>query len=208
MRLKGSRGRRLPFLVGNLDQQPDPKERVVVKSDTTVRQRILDAALDIVEAQGIKALTQPRVAKAAGLRQSHLTYYFPRKADLFVALLQASHDRAPKRRGASGGKQAFDTAMKSLRDLMFDRHRMRFFLGVVLEASEEPELRPILAAHARSLAEVVAAQFGRTGDDPAVIAFIDALRGMGLRLLMEPDRKAARDMDLEALAASFGLHRI
>lgn len=179
-----------------------------MKSDTTVRQRILDAALDIVETQGINALTQPRVAKAAGLRQSHLTYYFPRKADLFVALLQASHDRATKRRGASGDKKAFDTAMKSLRNLMFDRHRMRFFLGIVLEASEEPELRAILAAHARSLAEGVAAQFGRTGDDPAVIALIDALRGMGLRMLLEPDRKGGRDIDLEKLAASFGLRRI
>ena len=178
-----------------------------MNSDNTTRQRILDAALDIVEEQGIKALTQPRVAKAAGLRQSHLTYYFPRKADLFVALLQASHDRASRKRDAKAGKESFDDAMKFLKKLMFDRDRMRFFLGIIIEAGEEPELRPILADHARGLTQKVAAHFGRGGDDPAVIAFVDLLRGAGLRMLLEPNRKEVEELDLEALAASVGLRR-
>jgi DNA-binding transcriptional regulator YbjK len=177
-----------------------------VASDS-VRQRILDAALDIVEAQGIKALTQPRVAKAAGLRQSHLTYYFPRKADLVVALLQASHDRASRKRGARAGKESFDDAMKLLKKLMFDPARMRFFLGIIVEASEEPELRAIVAEHARGLTQEVAARFGRDGNDQAVIAFVDLLRGIGLRMLLERNRQEAEELDLEALAASLGLYR-
>lgn len=178
-----------------------------MKADNSVRQRILDAALDIVEEQGIQALTQPRVAKAAGLRQSHLTYYFPRKADLFVALLQASHDRTPRRRKALHGSEDFEAVLKSLKELMFDRHRMRFFLGIVLEGSEDPELRAILAKHTHSLAEHVAPIFGRNADDPALVAFLDILRGIGLRMLLEPDRKKRPDIDLEALAVSFGLRR-
>lgn len=180
----------------------------IVNADKSVRQRILDAALEIVEEQGIKALTQPRVAKAAGLRQSHLTYYFPRKADLLVALLQASHDRGSKKRKAESAGEDFDRVMKSLADIMFDRDRMRFFLGIVLEASEDPKLRAVLAAHARRLAEVVAPRFGRNADDPAVIAFIDNLRGMGLRMLLEPDRKTRKGVDVEALAISFGLKKV
>lgn len=161
----------------------------------------MDAALDIVEQQGIEALTQPRVAKTAGVRQSHLTYYFPRKADLFVALLQASHDRASH---AGAGDDSEDV-MASLQRLMFDRHRMRFFLAIVLGASEEAELRPVLAAHARGLAQRVAAQFGRSADDAAAMAFVDLLRGVGLRALLEPE--LAQDLDLERLAASVGLYR-
>lgn len=178
-----------------------------MNADNSTRQRILEAALNIVEEQGVKALTQPRIAKAVGIRQSNLTYYFPRKADLFIALLQASHDRASKRRGAQAGGDRFDEAMKFLKKLMFDRSRMRFFLSIVMEVSEEAELRPVLAAHARGLTEHVAAQFGRPSDDPAVAAFIDLLRGMGLRMLLEPNSKAAQETDLEALAASVGLHR-
>lgn len=173
-------------------------------SNVSIRQRILDAALDIVEKQGVNALTQPRVAKLAGVRQSHLTYYFPKKADLFVALLQASHARAGD---APAKQQGFDEAMRALRALFFDPQRMRFFLSIVLEAEESDALRPLLAEHVRGLADNVAPHFNRRGDDPDVIAFIDALRGLGLRLLIEPDEKLKKSFDLAALAGRFGLTR-
>ncbi|MGE4373568.1 MAG: TetR/AcrR family transcriptional regulator [Xanthobacter sp.] len=169
----------------------------------SIRQRILEAALDLAESDGYKSLTQPRIAKAAGVRQSHLTYYFPRKADLFIAMLEAAHERAartcPLDLGTIDGKLAF------MHRLMFDRKRMRFFLGIVLEVSEEPELRPILEAHTRELAGVVAGIYARTVDDEAVLAFVDRLRGMGLRHLLEPGLKADK-VDMHALAASCGLH--
>lgn len=175
-------------------------------TSATVKDRILEAALQIVEELGIKALTQPRVAAAAGVRQSHLTYYFPRKADLFVALLQASHLRANKAR-RKGGAESFDDVMRALEALMFDRRRMRFFLGIVLEASEEDDLRPILEEHAQQLAKRVALQFHRPGDDPAVTAFIDSLRGMGLRKLLEAKGVSPPEINIEEIAESFGLQR-
>lgn len=177
-----------------------------MKSDGGVRQRILDAALDIVEAQGINALTQPRLAKAAGLRQSHVTYYFPRKADLAVALLQASHDRASAARGPAKGAPDFDAFMALLKGLMFDRRRMLFFLGIVLAASDDVELQSVVARHARGFVELTAAQFERSPDDPKVIAFIDHLRGVALRMLLEPDQSQAPP-DLRNLAAAFGLKK-
>jgi DNA-binding transcriptional regulator YbjK len=36
--------------------------------------RILDTALGLLRREGVTALTQPRIAKASGLRQSHITY--------------------------------------------------------------------------------------------------------------------------------------
>ncbi len=171
-------------------------------ADGPIRQRLLDAALDLAESEGIKALTQPRVAKAAGVRQSHLTYYFPRKADLFVALLEESHDRAARSR--RGAVLDVDGVLALTRQLMFDRNRLRFFLGIVLEASEEPELRPILDAHARGFAAAVAAAFGRNAEDPAALAFVDRVRGMGLRHLLDPSL-GADAVDLMAVAAECGL---
>jgi AcrR family transcriptional regulator len=159
----------------------------------------LNAALDIIEQEGVEALTQPRVAKAAGVRQSHLTYYFPRKADLFVALLQASHARAPRAGDADPIAEA--------KALIFDRRRMRFFLAIVLCAAEVEELRPILAAHARELTARISAAFGRSADDPAAAAFVDLLRGVGLRLLLEPGSALDAGAELERLAAALGLDR-
>jgi AcrR family transcriptional regulator len=174
-----------------------------VTAEISVRQRILNAALDIVEKDGVEALTQPRVAKAAGVRQSHLTYYFPRKADLFVALLQAAHDRAER---DEAGAESEDV-LEALRNLMLGRGRMRFFLAIVLGASGEEELRPILAAHAQGLTRRVAAYFEREADDPAAAGFVDRLRGLGLRALLEPDLAEMKRDELERLAAEFGLRR-
>lgn len=170
-----------------------------------LRQKILETALDIVESQGIKALTQPRLAKALGLRQSHLTYYFPRKADLVVALLGSSHERARRKISARGGPESFVALLQMIEALIFDRNRMRFFLGIIYEASEDPELRDVLAAHARGLAELVAPHFGRATDDPEVLAFIDLLRGLGLRMLLEPDSSIEPRRALEQAAARLGL---
>lgn len=170
----------------------------------SVKQRILDAALDIVKEHGVKALTQTRVAAAAGLRQSHLTYYFPHKADLLAAALQASHARASDAKAKRS--EAVD-AMAAIESLIVDRNKMRFFLGVVLEASERPDLRKTLHAHAGGIGEQIGPLFGRAADDPDIVAFIDMLRGMGMRMLLEPEQKRRKKIDLDALAARLGLFR-
>ncbi|MGD9544192.1 MAG: TetR/AcrR family transcriptional regulator [Methylocystis sp.] len=173
--------------------------------EKSARQRILDAALKILRKEGVSALTQPRVAAAAGLRQSHLTYYFPRKTDLLAATLEASHAQAQKpKRGATGGEA---DPVEAVRALMFDRNRMRFFLSVVAQASDRSDIRATLAAHAHGVAEQLAPLFGRTADDPDIIAYVDMLRGLGLRLLLETDEKRPLPVDLDALAARFGLRR-
>ena len=166
----------------------------------------MDAALDIVEAQGIVALTQPKVAKAAGLRQSHLTYYFPRKADLFAALLDASHDRADKKGKSKPASKGPVSIFEQLAGVMFDRRRMQFFLGIVLATSDEPELRAAVAAHADELVRRTADSFGRTEADPGVRAFIDMLRGIGFRMVLKPDEAETDEIDMASLAASFGLY--
>jgi AcrR family transcriptional regulator len=56
-----------------------------------VPERLLAAALKLVETHGLQGLTQARVAEAAGLRQSHLTYYFPTRKDLLKGIVQAIH---------------------------------------------------------------------------------------------------------------------
>jgi AcrR family transcriptional regulator len=164
------------------------------------RRRILDAALDIVETEGIAALTQPKVAKAAGLRQSHLTYYFPRKADLVIALLEASHGRAERRPDRSSGD-----VFALLAGLMFERERMVFFLGILMAVSDDPELRDNFRAHADGLAAEIAGDFGVAPDDPALAAFIDELRGAGLRRLIVGDSPVP---DIAAMAARHGLRTV
>src|SRR3712207_5502484 len=68
------------------------------------RTRILDAALGLLAEGG--ELTQPRVARAAGVRQSHLTYYFPTVTDLLQAVARHSFEKLARELGAAGRKPA------------------------------------------------------------------------------------------------------
>jgi AcrR family transcriptional regulator len=65
-----------------------PTKQKNMKKD--LRQVIVDAGLAILREQGLAGLTQPRVAARTGLRQSHLTYYYPTRADLVTAVAQAA----------------------------------------------------------------------------------------------------------------------
>ena len=167
-----------------------------MKSENVLRQRILDAALDIVEEQGIAALTQPKVAKAAGVRQSHLTYYFPRKADLYIALLEASHVRARRKEKPPAAVPASRDWGDEIAALVLDRRRMQFFLGIILAASEDPDLSRIVADHMEMLPKKLATIFGRSETDPAVLAFVDQLRGLGLRTLVQGESLNEKAPDL------------
>lgn len=51
---------------------------------SSTRERILYAAVEILNAEGFSSLTQTRVAKKAGVRQSHITYYFRARNDLLL----------------------------------------------------------------------------------------------------------------------------
>ena len=168
-----------------------------------VRRHILDTALDLVEAEGILALTQPRVAKAAGLRQSHITYYFPRKADLVVALLEASHERAaasvPPRQAGPGS---------AISGLMFDRDRMLFFLGILLAAAKEQELRAEVRKHMDAFATEVAAAFGTVPGAPALLSFLDEVRGLALRRLRGEEGATASAAEVTAIARRHGLRPV
>jgi AcrR family transcriptional regulator len=50
------------------------------------RKNILEAGLALLREHGLAGLTQPRVAARSGLRQSHLTYYYPTRTDLLAAV--------------------------------------------------------------------------------------------------------------------------
>ena len=54
------------------------------------RKKILETGLAILREHGLAGLTQPRVASQCGLRQSHLTYYYPTRADLLTAVARAA----------------------------------------------------------------------------------------------------------------------
>lgn len=54
------------------------------------RKEILEAGVALLREHGFAALTQPKIAARTGLRQSHLTYYYPTRADLLTAVARVA----------------------------------------------------------------------------------------------------------------------
>lgn len=170
----------------------------------SLRKRILAAALEIMATEGLKRLTQPKVAAAAGIRQSHLTYYFPKKVDLIVALLD-DHVHADGHSGNGGhGHHAPEHVGPALELVASDRKRISFFLNLIVEAEQEPALRRMVYEHMTAFDAVVARTYGREAGDPDIEAFVDSLRGFGMKQLL---REGTKGIDIDALARRFRLRK-
>lgn len=110
----------------------------------SVPERILAAGIVLVQTQGLQALSQARVAAAAGLRQSHLTYYFPTRKDLIKAIVQSVH--AGLIEGMSAAVPAGGlSAAAAVREFFAQRIReplmARLMLALMNAADEDPSLR-------------------------------------------------------------------
>jgi AcrR family transcriptional regulator len=125
----------------------------------TIRARILDAALGLL-AEGAD-LTQPRVAKAAGIRQSHLTYYFPTVTDLMQAVARHSFESLGRE---LGGRGAGGIAAATL-----DKRRVRLMLSLVLAADRDASLKPRMRAFVREIRGRIAPLLELEGSDLAFL---------------------------------------
>jgi AcrR family transcriptional regulator len=125
---------------------------------TDVRQRILQTAFGLLADHGVSWLTQPRVSRAAGVRQSHLTYYFPTRGDLLVGLARYSLEVLAGPLQAQAEMGALDPAQ--LPEILFhalsDRRRIRAILGLVHAADEDEKVRDAL----RELIPLVRSRLG------------------------------------------------
>ena len=61
--------------------------RGVTRKSIETRRRILEAAVTVLRDRGHSGFTIPRVAAAAGLYQGNVTYYYPTRVDMLVALV-------------------------------------------------------------------------------------------------------------------------
>ena len=95
--------------------------------ERSTRERILDTALALLKELGYDKLTQPQVAKAAGITQGHLTYYFPTRSNLLLALAEHSLRTSMVQFLERGGKaEARPDAVAGLvRQALLDKQRTR-----------------------------------------------------------------------------------
>ncbi len=144
------------------------------------------AAVALVREQGLPKLTQPRVAKAAGVSQSHLTYYFPTRADLVHAVLERAAER--QRAGVEATVAAADEGVEALvRELATTLQRpenTRVLVSFVLAADTDPAARALFGGLVAGMRATIAAMLEKVGitPNPEAVTMVHAV-GTGLAIL-------------------------
>lgn len=159
-----------------------------------VRERILNAALAILSESGIQHLTQPEVAKRAGVRQSHLTYYFPTRDDL----LEAGTERGVEHLAAGLGRLVAGETdvtrsrlIERLAVAISDRAHMRMFIAMIVEADGDPAVRRVMTRGTQQMETAVAEALGDLNNLARARVVLAAVWGLGLyQFLMRPGPQA------------------
>ena len=127
-----------------------------------VRERIVAAAVEILHEHGIHALTQARVSELAGIRQSHLTYYFPTRSDLLKGIVEHAACNSPGMfaTGAAASPTSFAALKQHLGNQVTDARLARVMLALTAASDEDPSLKRWMVEFDRSVREL----FGATLD--------------------------------------------
>jgi DNA-binding transcriptional regulator YbjK len=121
------------------------------------RQDIINAALVVLRERGLSGFTQPRVAAEAGVRQSHLTYYFPTRVDLLSGVARASIDRQLKAVDSILGASSPQAAAKVIANIAVRHENTRVIMALAQAADQEPSLRELF----RELADGIILRIGK-----------------------------------------------
>jgi AcrR family transcriptional regulator len=173
-----------------------------------VRDRILDASLQLLAKGGVQALTQPKVCRAAGIRQSHLTYYFPTVNELLQAVAKHSLDTlaASLAREGARGPGSFAAAMAAG---TADRRRARVMLGLVTAADRDATLKPRLREFIRELRVGIAPALKAGGLEgtPEQVAFMHSVAIGQAVLQLGRDNDEAREEARRVIEMAAGFLR-
>jgi TetR/AcrR family transcriptional regulator, regulator of biofilm formation and stress response len=162
------------------------------------RAELLEAAIHLIGAHGLDAVTHRAVAAEAGVPAASTSYYFRSKDELIDEALRTlaarEIERLRERRAALGAAGASDleatTAALStwIEDQLTPTGRVAMLAQyqLQLEAARRPEAREILAAWKEGtddLAETAMRALGAADVETAAILLVCAIDGLRLRLL-------------------------
>jgi AcrR family transcriptional regulator len=149
------------------------------------RKHIIESALAELRENGFVAFSQTKVAKRAGLRQSHLTYYYPTRVDLLIAVAEAAMEHQLSALDGLLSESPQDRAPEKIAVLLGRKENARVLLALVQGADEEPRLQALFGVFARQMRErataLLAGDRGRNA--PSLDAFLLHALCVGLAVL-------------------------
>lgn len=149
-----------------------------------IKEDILRAGSQLLRERGVTALTQPQIAEAAGIKQSHLTYYFPKRVDLLFAIAEFTMTTLID----SVAEQLQDkpqtgTLPDIITHIMTDGFPPRVFIGLIVAADADPDIRKLLRKlirHVRAAIQRLMEQAGMDANKDAALIFHAAIIGLAV----------------------------
>ena len=138
-----------------------------LKPDASAREKILTAASELLLNEGFSTLTQQAVAARAGVRQSHVTYYFPMRNDLLRATAQYGVEALFDPTAIANATAAGQPSLEGFRALLMpdksDRQWFRLMTGLLIASDEDESIRPWLREFDARILQKLAAGFAAVG---------------------------------------------
>jgi AcrR family transcriptional regulator len=184
-----------------------------------VRTRILASALALLAESGVTELTQPKVSRGAGVSQSHLTYYFPTRADLLLAVARHAIEQVMTQlyeavaRGESGrgGPSVGASAERGAGVLvaaLTDKRNIRVMLGLVVASDEDRKIKASLRQFVKDVRAVLARELRAMGakvDDEAIAALHATAVGLAVLNLARDNEASRREVETVIRALLTGM---
>lgn len=159
---------------------------------SVVRERILDAAVSLLRDAGVKRLAQPQVARAAKVPQGHLTYYFPKKSDMLMAVATRFLEMLASD-GPMEGSGVENSVVLLVRRLVMDRARTRMLLGLLVEADSDEDLRSAMQNGANFVRGSLASALGLDPDSQDAHLALALFWGLGLQQFLLGESRSAEE---------------
>lgn len=185
---------------------PQIRETEPMNPPAGARDRIVLAALRLIGAHGIGAVTNRAVAREAGVSLGSLTYHFPNQHDLLRESLHrfvdseiariTEHVERLRAQGV-GAEQAADEVEKAIAEFAYGPEQIAG-LELQLQAARDPAVRETASRSVAAYDELAAAVLTVLGipdpqrHAPAVVAL---LYGLAMRRLATGDGSAAGTAD-------------
>jgi len=163
-----------------------------------IKEDILGAGESLLREKGVAALTQPQVAKAAGIKQSHLTYYFPTRADLLLGIAEESIRSTMKNLASRlGDNPKHATLADTVARVMISGLPPRVMLGLIVAADTDPDIRKSLRKllkYAREQMQGLLTKAGLDAGADAVLLFHATVVGLAVMHQAQLSSTSSRDV--------------
>lgn len=151
-----------PVMSANTARAGKTRKRTRIQAEN--EERILDAALEVFSTYGFRGATVDQIAALAGMTKPNLLYYFRRKQDIYLAVLNRTHETwlqplealDPTGDPVAEITRYIDRKLEMSRDMP---KASRLFAMEVMQGA--PVLGPVLSGRLRKLVDEKAAVIRR-----------------------------------------------